>query len=179
VEKIATTFLLARFLNDLQIDIGNSACCNWTFQIPSKRFVYEGPSRFHSLHSLIIPQEQFEIQSIVFVHVALFSKTNKMTTLNQIRTNEITDLNLCNLPEDIFDDLTELYAALDQNTTIETVRLDKDFIGYLCNETRSQVLEVIGKLPLLREVHIGDALLMVDGITKMIVQAKNLKCLTL
>ncbi len=58
--------------------------------------------------------------------------------------------------------------------SIETVKLDKDFVGCLRHDDRSELLKTLGKIPSLKEVHLGDACLLVKDITTILVEAKGL-----
>jgi hypothetical protein len=97
-----------------------------------------------------------------------------MTLADQIRANELKDFHLSDLPWDI--DANELIQVLrGGSTSLESVRLDGGFLMSFRNEERVELLEAIGGLVNICEVHLADALLTVEGITKLLLKAKTLK----
>jgi hypothetical protein len=102
-----------------------------------------------------------------------------MTLLQQIQGNGITDLRITEGADVVFDNLNALFDALEQNTTIEYVRFEHDFLGDLRNDARSKLLKALGKIPTLNELYLADALLQVSDITDLIVEVKGLRVLSL
>jgi hypothetical protein len=97
-----------------------------------------------------------------------------MTLLAKIQGNDITDLRISEDPDEVFDHVTSFLDAMESNTSIETVKFDKDFIGCLRHDDRSDLLNALSKIPSLKEVHLGDACLLVKDITNILVEAKGL-----
>jgi Ran GTPase-activating protein (RanGAP) involved in mRNA processing and transport len=102
-----------------------------------------------------------------------------MGIFEQIKDNSITELTLSVPTDEIADDVHEFFKALGENKSIETVKLNEDFIGDLRQDTRIELLQALGSVPTLKEVHLADGLLMITGITKMVTDAKSLKVLSL
>jgi hypothetical protein len=102
-----------------------------------------------------------------------------MSILENIQANDMTNLYISDVDDELFDFCHRLIEALETNTSITSVRFDADFLGCLRSDARSKLVEAIGKIPLLQEVHLEDALLTVIAITNMILQAKSLRVLTL
>jgi hypothetical protein len=116
------------------------------------------------------------------LHTHLFKTTYNfiMTLLEEIRANDVViDLNLANIPEDYFEETKDMIAALRENTSIETVRFDEDFIACVYGRERGQLLAQVAQLPNLKEVFLGDALLAADVIADLVKSAKGLRKLTL
>jgi hypothetical protein len=118
---------------------------------------------------------------IIFHHKRLPSsiKKQKMSILEKIQANEITNLRISDADDDLLDNSHKLIEALKNNTSIVSVRFDADFLGCLRNDARSKLAKAIGKIPSLQEVHLEDALLMVMDIADMLEQAKSLRVLKL
>jgi hypothetical protein len=69
--------------------------------------------------------------------------------------------------------------ALKDNTSIESIHFDKDFIGCVFGRERGELLNQVAKLPNLKEVLLGDAGLMVQVIVTLLKDTKDLKKITL
>jgi hypothetical protein len=102
-----------------------------------------------------------------------------MSILEKIQANDITNLHISDADDELLDFPHKLLEALEKNTSITSVRFDADFLGCLRSDARSKLVEAIGKIPSLQEVHLKDALLTVIAITNMILKAKSLRVLTL
>jgi hypothetical protein len=102
-----------------------------------------------------------------------------MTIIEDIRANQVVDLHLNAVPEEYFGETSGITDALKDNTSIESVRFDKDFIACVYGRERGEILDQVAKLPNLKEVFLGDALLMADDITSLLKNAKGLKKITL
>ena len=102
-----------------------------------------------------------------------------MSTLEQIQNNEVVDLHITAAADDVFDKLNDFLDALEQNTSIESIKLEQDFIGDLRNDARSKLLYSLGQVKNLKEVTLGDGLLQINDVTKMIQNAKSLRALHL
>jgi hypothetical protein len=102
-----------------------------------------------------------------------------MNIIEQIRANEVVELHLDAVPEEYFGEMSEMIAALKENTSIESIKFDKDFIGCVFGRERGELLNQVAKLPNLKEVFLGDAGLSVDAIATLIKNAKGLKKITL
>jgi hypothetical protein len=104
-----------------------------------------------------------------------------MTMLEQIQNNDIVDLHISAPADEVFDHRmgSFLLDALEQNTSIQTIHLEQDFLGDLRNDDRSKLMHSIGQVKSLKEVTLGDALMQINDITKMINSAKSLGSLRL
>jgi hypothetical protein len=101
------------------------------------------------------------------------------TILEKICANEIVDLHLSLVPEEYFGETKEMVEALRDNTSIVTVKFDKEFIACVHGRERGDILDQLAGLPNLKEVFIGDAGLMVDVIAELLGNAKSLRKLSL
>ncbi|KAL3937234.1 MAG: hypothetical protein SGBAC_007622 [Bacillariaceae sp.] len=97
-----------------------------------------------------------------------------MTVLEQIKTNNISELHLSQDADEITERTSEIVDALRSNTSIATVRFEGEFLGAMRNDSRREVVQVIGMIPTLQRVHLGDTLLVVSGIAKMLCKATGL-----
>jgi hypothetical protein len=102
-----------------------------------------------------------------------------MTIIEEIRANQVVDLHLNALPTEYFGETSEMITALKDNTSIESIKFDKDFIGCVFGRERGELLNQVAKLPNLKEVFLGDAGLMVDAIATLLKNAKGLKKISL
>jgi hypothetical protein len=102
-----------------------------------------------------------------------------MGILEDIKENTVTELKLSIPADEVADDIHELFQALGDNKSIESVDLSEDFMGDLRADTRDQLLTALGSIPTLKEVHLADGLLMVESVGKMVSNAKSLRALTL
>jgi hypothetical protein len=102
-----------------------------------------------------------------------------MTIIEEIRANQVVDLHLNDVPEDYFAETNEMIAALKDNTSIESIKFDKDFIACVFGRERGEILDQVARLPNLKEVFLGDAGLMVDAIVTLLKNAKGLKKISL
>jgi hypothetical protein len=103
-----------------------------------------------------------------------------MTIIEEIRANQVVDLHLNDVPKAYFGKVSEMIAALKDNTSIESIKFDKDFIGCVFGKERGELLNQVAKLPNLKEVFLGDAGLMVEEvIVTLLKNAKSLRKITL
>ena len=102
-----------------------------------------------------------------------------MNIIEEIRANEVVNLHLTADPDEYFGDISEMIAALKDNTSIESIQFDKDFIGCVFGRERGELLDQVAKLPNLKEVFLGDAGLMVEFIVSLLKNAKSLRKITL
>ena len=102
-----------------------------------------------------------------------------MTIIEDIRANQIVDLHLKDVPAEYFGDTIDMIAALKDNTSIESIQFDKDFIACVFGKERGQLLDQVAQLPNLKEVFLGDAGLMVEFIVSLLKNAKSLRKITL
>jgi len=102
-----------------------------------------------------------------------------MTIIEEIRANKLVYLHLNAVPEEYFGETSEMIAALRDNTSIESIQFDKDFIGCVFGRERGELLNQVAKLPNLKEVFLGDADLKVDAIATLLKNAKGLKNISL
>ena len=102
-----------------------------------------------------------------------------MTIIEDIRANQVVDLHLNDIPKAYFGDTSDMITALKDNTSIESIQFDKDFIGCIFGDERGQLLDQVAKLPNLKEVFLGDAGLMVEVIVTLLKNAKSLRSITL
>lgn len=81
-----------------------------------------------------------------------------MSFVQKIAANDPTfkELRLSESSEHYFSDVSEMVAALGQNTVIDYVRIDRDFLPSLLGEPekKAAIVIAIGKLPALRELRI-------------------------
>ena len=101
-----------------------------------------------------------------------------MSLINQIEDNVITDLYLDDKSEDLIDDVRQVMNAIGKNTSIEKVTFD-GYLGCVRGDQRRELVELIGCLPKLDEVHISQTLLVATALTKMITKARSLRILKL
>jgi hypothetical protein len=101
------------------------------------------------------------------------------TIIEDIRANQVVDLHLNAVPKEYFGKISEMVAALKDNTSIESIQFDKDFIGCVFGKGRGELLNQVAKLPNLKEAFLGDAGLMVQVIVTLLKDAKGLKKITL
>ena len=102
-----------------------------------------------------------------------------MTIIEKIRANKLVYLHLNAVPEEYFGETSEIIAALKDNTSIESIQFDKDFICCVCGRERRELLKQVAKLPNLKDAFLGDACLMVDAIATLLKNAKGLKKISL
>jgi hypothetical protein len=102
-----------------------------------------------------------------------------MTIIEEIRTNQVVDLHLNDVPKEYFAEISEMIAALKDNTSIESIKFDKDFIACVFGKERGELLDQVAKLPNLKEVSLGDAGLMVEVIVTLLKNAKSLRKISL
>ena len=118
-----------------------------------------------------------------------------MSLLESVRNNEKIDLHLCDaIDEIIVGDKTtsnrrtttsssraldEFLKVLQGNTSIESIHLEKDFMGDLRHDCREKLLYALGRVQSLKELTLADALLQVRHISAMIQDAKSLRFLRL
>ena len=107
------------------------------------------------------------------------STTATMSILEQIQNNDIVDIIISAAADDVFDCLNDFLDALEQNSSIQCITLQKDFIGDLRNDDRAKLLYSIGQVKNLKEITLGDGLLQINDVTKMIKNAKSLRALRL
>jgi hypothetical protein len=100
-----------------------------------------------------------------------------MSILERLRRNdpELTELRLVERPEMYFSDLNELIEALDGCTYINYVRLDRNFV--LSSDQKDALLQQIGKLESLEELHVWSGTYHVLSLANVVEQASNLKVL--
>lgn len=117
-----------------------------------------------------------------------------MNLIESIRNNDIIDLHLC----DAMDELcavgkmtgssrrsastsifSEFLAALERNTSIESIHLEKDFMGDLRHDCRERLLYALGRIRSLKDLTLADALLQIRHISSLIEDAKSLQYLRL
>eukprot|EP00980_Cylindrotheca_fusiformis_P002146 scaffold481_cov208-Cylindrotheca_fusiformis.AAC.12 len=97
-----------------------------------------------------------------------------MRIIEQIEANSITEITLSQDADEISDNVNIIIDALRKNESLVSIRLEEHFLGELRNDSRRQVLEAIGLIPTLKRVHLGNSLLVVNGITKMLCEATSL-----
>jgi hypothetical protein len=102
-----------------------------------------------------------------------------MTIIEAIRANKVVDLHLNDVPAEYFGDTSDMIVALKDNTSIEAIKFDKDFIACVFGKERGELLVQVAKLPNLKEVFLGDAGLMVEFIVSLLKTANSLRKITL
>ena len=91
----------------------------------------------------------------------------------------LKELRLVESPEAYGANFDELIEALKGNTTIEYVRLDRDFLPGLEESDIVLVMEAVGKLPALKETHIMHAILPATAFASFLQHAKNVEIVEL
>jgi Leucine Rich repeat len=76
-------------------------------------------------------------------------------------------------------DVEELISAFKNNTVIEYIRLDRDFLPSMPDEACPGLFQAIGSLPALKEAHIKHAAIHVKVLSEFIKSAQGLEHLTL
>lgn len=92
---------------------------------------------------------------------------------------ELQELRLTESPEAYCKNLHEFIDALRGNTTIDYVRLDRDFLPCMDDDFRADFFTAVGKLPALTEAHIWHASLPVTVLANFIKEATKLEYLEL
>ncbi|KAL3944497.1 MAG: hypothetical protein SGBAC_001418 [Bacillariaceae sp.] len=102
-----------------------------------------------------------------------------MTVLEQIKANNISELNLSQDADEISEETSEIVDALRNNTSIVSIRFEGEFLGDMRNDSRLEVVEAIGMIPTLQRVYLADTLLLVSGVAKMLCKATGLRELSI
>jgi hypothetical protein len=104
-----------------------------------------------------------------------------MSLLNQIENNEVDDLKIDAMAKEAFEKAKPeaFLDALEKNNSIRSVRLEGDFLACLRADVRSNVIKAIGKLSSVREIYLGDSLLLAPDLTEMLTEAKSVTTLNL
>jgi hypothetical protein len=105
-----------------------------------------------------------------------------MSIVSQVESNEITDLTLTDIPKACLEKgqkIDALIQALQHNTSIGVVHLKEDFLACVRADMRSQLIKAIGKVPTIRQVYLGDSLVLVPDLTELLTNAKSLTVLNL
>lgn len=119
-------------------------------------------------------QQQDEVSQFLKYTISQFQSQQNMTVLEQIKANSISHLNIAQDADEITERTSEIVDALRNNTSIVSVRFEGEFLGAMRNDSRLEVVEAIGMIPTLQRVHLGDTLLVVSGIAKMLCKATGL-----
>ena len=105
-----------------------------------------------------------------------------MSIIQQIANNEITQLELRDEAEIAFENddgrIHEFLDALKQNTSITSVTLHGDFLCCLRVDSRGQAIEAFTGSQI-QDITIGDTLLLVNDLTKMVCNLPKLRSLKL
>ena len=102
-----------------------------------------------------------------------------MSILEKIKANTISQLKISQDADEISDNTADIIDALRKNTSIESIHFEGEFLGEMRNDSRCAVVEAIGCIPSLRRVHLADALVLVNAVTKMLCKASELRELTI
>jgi hypothetical protein len=107
-----------------------------------------------------------------------------MTILDKISNNEISTLKITMEAEDVFHNDGSVHDFLDtlqRNTSIDSVRLEGEFLGCLRADARSKVLQEVGDSlgSALREVTLGDSLVLVSDVAHILTKSPALRTLNL
>jgi hypothetical protein len=104
-----------------------------------------------------------------------------MSLLHQIESNDITSLRVDAMPKEAFEGAKPdaFIDALGKNNSISTVHLEGDFLACLRADVRSNVVKAVGKLPSVREIYLGDCLMLAPDLTEVLSTAKSLTVLHL
>jgi hypothetical protein len=98
-----------------------------------------------------------------------------MSLLAQIQANEITNLRVSDTDGELLDNVHEFIAAVEQNRTLESIHFENEFLGCLRNDSRSELLQALGKVSSLQQIDLGGACMLVSDITLLLLQAKSLR----
>ena len=99
--------------------------------------------------------------------------------LEKIKSNSLSVLHIATYVDDVFDDFSEFLEALESNTSLETVHLEKDFMGDLRSEARENLLKSLGKMKQLKELTLADGLLQIGHVSQMVQSLTSLRTLRL
>lgn len=104
-----------------------------------------------------------------------------MSIVEQIQMNdpELVELRLAEEPEAYSADTAELITALKNNTVIEYVRLDRDFLPGMEPEHAKPFFEAFGSMANLKEAQIWHAAISVNILADFVTAAKGLEILQL
>ncbi|CAJ1901985.1 unnamed protein product [Cylindrotheca closterium] len=102
-----------------------------------------------------------------------------MSILEQIQANSISQLKISQDADEISSNTGDIIDALRNNTSIESIHFEGEFLGEMRNTSRVAVVEAIGYIPTLRRVHLADALVLVNAVTKMLCNATELRELSI
>lgn len=99
------------------------------------------------------------------------------TVVETIRNTDdgLKELRLTENPEDYCADFSDLIDALQGNSTIEYVRMDRDFLPGMNSDDMFTLLDTMGKLPMLKEIHILHAILSASAFENFLQQAENVE----
>ena len=103
-----------------------------------------------------------------------------MSLLNQIESNDITDLTIEAVPKEAFEGakVDAFLDALEKNTSITKMNLKGDFLACLRGDQRSQVIKAIGKTKV-QDIHLGNSLVLAPDLAELVISAKSLTRLIL
>lgn len=106
-----------------------------------------------------------------------------MALLERIANNDpvLKEISLGDAADKYFSDVSEMVAALELNTVIDYVRVDRDFLPSLLGqpEKKAAVVSAIGRLPALRELRIMSGPVHANVLGKALTDAHNLENLEL
>jgi len=99
------------------------------------------------------------------------------TIIEQIhdQVEGLKELRFSECPEAYCADISDLIQALQGNTSIEYVRLDRDFLPGMEDADISLLLDAVGKLPALKETHIKHAILPASAFENFLQQVTNVE----
>jgi Ran GTPase-activating protein (RanGAP) involved in mRNA processing and transport len=99
--------------------------------------------------------------------------------LEKIKSNSLSALHIATYADDVFDEFSDFLEALQNNTSLDTIHLEKDFIGDLRSEARENLLKSLGSMKHLKELTLADGLLQISHVTKMVQSVPSLRTLRL
>lgn len=105
-----------------------------------------------------------------------------MGIVDQIEKNEVSALTLTDIPKACLEKgqkVDALVQALQTNTSVTVVHLQNDFLACVRADMRSQIIQAVGRLPNIRQVYLGDSLVLVPDLTELLTNAKSLTVLNL
>jgi hypothetical protein len=100
-----------------------------------------------------------------------------MSLLAQIQANEITKLRVSDTDDELLDNVHNFIDALEQNHTLESIHFENEFLGCIRNDARSELLQSLGQVSSLQQVHFAGACMLVSDITLLLLQTKSLRVL--
>jgi hypothetical protein len=102
------------------------------------------------------------------------------TLLQYITNNDVVEFSLSKDPDDYFENPKDLVDAMKQNTSVEKVTFDEDFLACCNGKDRKDIVEACGTLLNVKSVVLKDSMMNVGVcIVSLVTNAKKLNNLTM